>query len=384
MNCSEIAEIKKTFSKDRCTIDRFAACLVDDEKNKTFVTKEVLLSLPEEELERYLDIFHKALSGTLGKTIVNMEFPTESEMGGRQQELLALRDSGLKDDKLIEDYFDRIIENYPYEMRYYIILAHASYDVPGKAKDNTVMDDASENVYEYILTCICPVNLAKPALGYDETEGRIGELTRDWVVGAPDKAVLFPAFEDRAANVHRFLYFSRKSEELMPDFLQTVYDTVGPLSAGSQKDAFNTLITETVGETVSMNILQNVAENIGELVTENKNSKEPADTIELSGPEVKGLLLKSGVPDESLENFDDTYEQVAGELGKITVNNLAAVKSFDVVTPEIVIKAKPEAVPLIEHKEIDGRMCIVIPVTSAVEVNGIPVSFVDGRAGSRT
>ncbi len=375
MNRTDISEIRKTFTKNSCAIDRFAACLVDDEKNKTFVTKEALLSLPEEELDRYLDIFHKALSGTLGKSLINMDFPKESEMGGPASELLALRDSALKDDELIEKFFDQIIANYPYDLRYYIILAHASYDVPGKAKDGELMDDASENVYEYILTCICPVNLAKPALGYDDVNGRIGELARDWVVAQPDKAFLFPAFEDRGANVHRLLYYSKKAEELMPDFTNALFGTMGPLSAGSQKDAFNTLITETVGETVNVDILKNVSENIGEILLENKNSKEPADVVELSCPEVKNLLSRSGVSDEELYDFDETYEQVAGTDKKIAVNNLSVVKNFEVVTPEITIKAKPEAVPLIEHKEVDGRMCLVIPITSQVEINGIPASF---------
>lgn len=380
MNKSEVAEIKKTFTKETCSVDRFSACLVDDEKNKTYVTTEALLSLPEEELARYLDIFHKALSGTLGKNLINIDFPTDSEIGGPASKLLKLRDSALKDDGINEEFFDSIIKSYQFEGRYYIIAAHASYDVPGKAKDNTIIDDGSENVFEYILTCICPVNLAKPALGYDEEQQKIGELTRDWVVSAPDKAFLFPAFEDRAANVHRALYYSKKAEELMPDFTDAIFGTTGPLTAGMQSDAFNTLITETVGETVDMDILQNVADNINEMVEDNKHSKEPVDTIELAAPEVKKLLSKSGVSDEELESFDETYDKIAGSDNKIVVSNLSSVKQFTVATPQIVIRAKPEATQLIEHKLIDGRMCLVIPVTSGIEVNGIPAAVTDSES----
>ena len=45
-------------------------------------SKKHFLSLPEEEAFKYFDIFKKTLSGTVGKNILNMEFPIDAEMPG--------------------------------------------------------------------------------------------------------------------------------------------------------------------------------------------------------------------------------------------------------------------------------------------------------------
>lgn len=162
MNKKEISEIKKQFSPANCAITRICGCYVDADKNKKTELKEAFLSLSEEEMFKYFEIFKKTLSGTLGKNLMNMEFPLDQEKeGGTQEFLMKLRASKLKDDQLIESFYDKIIENYDYPENYYIILIHAVYDIPGKTSDGIEMDDASEEIYEHILCSICPVKLSK-------------------------------------------------------------------------------------------------------------------------------------------------------------------------------------------------------------------------------
>ena len=69
MNKKEVTEIKKLFTKERCCLNRLCGCYVDADKNKVVQFKEAFLSLPEEEIYKYLDIFRKSLSGTLGKNL---------------------------------------------------------------------------------------------------------------------------------------------------------------------------------------------------------------------------------------------------------------------------------------------------------------------------
>lgn len=143
MNKKEISEIKKQFTPANCAITRICGCYVDADKNKKTELKEAFLSLSEEEMFKYFDIFKKTLSGTLGKNLMNMEFPLDQEKeGGKQEFLMRLRASKLKDDGLIEEFYDKIIENYDYPENYYIILIHAVYDIPGKTSDGIEMDDA--------------------------------------------------------------------------------------------------------------------------------------------------------------------------------------------------------------------------------------------------
>ena len=168
MNKKEIAEIKKQFTPDRCSITRICGCYVDGEKNKKTELKEAFLSLSEEETFKYFDIFRKTLTGTIGKNLINMEFPLDQETeGGTQNFLMKLRKSKLTDDTLTEAFYDKIIENYDYGENYYIILIHAVYDIPGKSSDGAEMFDASDEIYDHILCSICPVKLSKAGLHYN-------------------------------------------------------------------------------------------------------------------------------------------------------------------------------------------------------------------------
>ena len=167
MNKKEVLEIRKQFTPDRCAITRICGCYVDHEKEKKAELKKAFLSLPEEESFKYFDIFRHTLAGTIGKNLLNMDFPLDQEMpGGTQEFLMKLRDSKLTDDLLLEEFYDKVIENYNYAENYYIILIHAAYDVPGKATDGSEMFDASDTVYEHIMCSICPVNLTKAGLTY--------------------------------------------------------------------------------------------------------------------------------------------------------------------------------------------------------------------------
>lgn len=192
MNKKEILEIRKQFTPANCAITRICGCYVDHEKNKKLESKDAFLSLPEEEAFKYFDIFKKTLSGTVGKNMLNMEFPIDAEMpGGTQEFLLKLRNSKLEDDMLLEEFYDKVIATYEYAENYYIILIHAMYDIPGKTSDDLEMFDASDEVYEYLLMSICPVSLSKAGLCYNAEDNRIEDRIRDWIVDMPDKGSCF-------------------------------------------------------------------------------------------------------------------------------------------------------------------------------------------------
>ncbi len=370
MNKNEISEIKKQFTPDRCTIEHICTCYVGSEKEKKFVSKDSFLSLPEEEMHKYLAFFKKVLTGTIGKNVINLEFPTEEEMpGGKQEFLLKLRDSELSDEDMLDKFYDKIIDYYENSEKYCILLIYASYDVPGKASDELDMDDASDFVYNYLLCCICPVELSKGALGYDTDKNRIGELAREWVVQDPDKGFLFPGFSDRQSDIHEMLYYTKKAEELQPEFIDGVFGSEPPLSAGGQKDSFQAIIADTMGETGDLEMMKNIQENIAEIVSENKENPEP---LAVGAQEVRTILQRSGVPEENFEDFDVKFEENAGDDASFMMTNIQE-KKFTVKTPEIEIHVKPDYLDRIEARVVDGRDCIVISVDDHVQVNGVDV-----------
>lgn len=371
MNKKEVLEIRKQFTPENCAITRICGCYVDHEKEKKAELKRAFLSLPEEEAFKYFDIFKHTLSGTLGKNLMNMEFPLEQELnGGTQEFLLRLRDSKLEDDLLIEEFYDKIIENYIYAENYYIILIHAVYDVPGKASDGMEMFDASDTVYEHILCSICPVNLTKAGLTYNAATNNIEDRIRDWIVEAPVKGFLFPAFQDRASDVHNILYYTKKPEDIQPELIANVLGSTIPLTAGDQKATFQAIISDTLGEECDYEVVRNIHDNLNEMLEEAKEAPEP---LELSKPDVKRLLTRSGVPEAKLESFDEEFEEIVGEKKTLLAANIASVKTFQIETPDVIVKVNPERSNLVETREIDGRRCLVIAIDDHLEVNGIEI-----------
>lgn len=367
----EISEIKKLFTQKNCSITRICGCYVDGEKNKKTELKQAFLALPEEEMFKYFEILRKTLSGTLGKNLLTLEFPLASENeGGTQEFLLRLRDSKLKDDVLLEEFYDKIIEAYEFVGNYLILVIHDVYDVPGKTTDGLDMEDASDEVYEYILACICPVNLSKPGLSYNAEENTFQNRIRDWVVGLPETGFLFPAFNDRCADIHSTLYYSKESEDLKEGFVDLLLGCPLPLSAGGQKETFQSLIEETLGEACDIEVVKNIHDKLNEMAEEHKEEQAP---LTLDKNEVKTLFANSGVSNEKLEEFDRHYDETAGEDTSLLVNNVLNTRSFEVKTPDIVIKVKPERTDLIETQTINGRECLVIELDGNVEVNGITV-----------
>lgn len=367
----EINELKRLYTPSNCSITRICGCYVDGEKNKKTEFKEAFLSLPEEEIFKYFELLRKTLSGSLGKNLLNLDFPLTSEQkGGTQAALLALRDSKLKDDALIEEFYDRVIGTYEYAGNYLILLIHDAYDVPGKTTDGLTMDDASDTVFEYIMCCICPVNLSKPGLSYDSINNEFHNRIRDWVVEMPETGFLFPSFNDRATDIHSTLFYSRNPEEAHGEFVENILGCTLPLSAGTQKEAFQALIEETLGDEVEYEVVKNIHENLTEMIEEHKEIPEP---LTLDKHQVKNLFEKSGVREEKLTDFDKLYDAAAGEDTSLFVNNVANVRTFEVKTPDVVVKVNPERADLVNTLQIDGKRCLVIEINDHVEVNGITI-----------
>lgn len=373
MNKKEILEIRKQFTPANCAITRICGCYVNHEKEKICESRQAFLSLPEEEAFKYFDIFRHTLSGTPGKNLINMEFSLDAEMSGGQQEfLLKLRDSELKDEMLVEEFYDKIIEHFHYGENYYIVLVYSAYDVPGKSSDGLTMEDASDTVFRHLLCSICPVKLSKAALSYNPETNNMEERIRDWIVEAPVNGFLFPAFNDRAADLHAMLYYSKNAEELQPELIDEVFGAGIPVTAKSQKQIFETVIAETLGEDCAYEVVKNLHDNLCTMVEEHKEAPEP---LELSKNDMKRLLENSGADDEKMKGFDRQFDETAGERTTLLASNIVNVKKFSVETPEISIKVSPEYADLIETKEIDGRKCLVIAIDGGVEVNGVPVKL---------
>lgn len=383
MTRKELNEIKSQYTLEDCGILRLCGCYVDGERNKITQFNEKFLNLPEEEKHKYFDIFKKTLSGTLGKNLVDMKFNVDAYADeGARTFLMNLRDSGLKDDRLLNEFYDRIINNYSYVGNYLILLINQVYDIPAVTTDNIEMDDASDEVYSYILCSICHVNLSKPGLGYDEEDNNFHDKKQNHMVDVPDVGFLFPAFNKRSADEDMTLFYTKDVSEFEDGLIDCLLDCAVPLPAKQQKETFTSLVNEALGEEADLEIVKNIHENLEQIIEE-KKQESPAPVM-LDKTEMKDLLEKSGVKEEKLENFEEHFEMAAGEHGKLVASNVSSGKKFEVKTPDVVIKINSDKTDIVSTQVIDGRQCLVIQIDERLEVNGISVNPDTGEVIDRT
>ena len=383
MTRKELNEIKSQYTLEDCGILRLCGCYVDGERNKITQFNENFLNLPEEEKHKYFDIFKKTLSGTPGKNLVDMKFNVDAYADeGARTFLMNLRDSGLKDDRLLNEFYDRIINNYSYVGNYLILLINQVYDIPAVTTDNIEMDDASDEVHSYILCSICHVNLSKPGLGYDEEDNNFHDKKQNHMVDVPDVGFLFPAFNKRSADEDMTLFYTKDVSEFEDGLIDCLLDCAVPLPAKQQKETFTSLVNEALGEEADLEIVKNIHENLEQIIEE-KKQESPAPVM-LDKTEMKDLLEKSGVKEEKLENFEEHFEMAAGEHGKLVASNVSSGKKFEVKTPDVVIKINSDKTDIVSTQVIDGRQCLVIQIDERLEVNGISVNPDTGEVIDRT
>ena len=369
-------ELRRRFRPERTGITRIYGCYVNGNREVISWVEAPLALMQQDEQEMYLGLLKKALSGALGRNLIDLSFSTEQVVDSEEHRLLqALRQSMLQDQAAREELCRRIIETIDLgETNYLILLAAEAYDVPYRGKDDLDQADASDQVYRYFVCSICPVKDPKLALQYDTRDKGFHPASTGHIASAPELGFLFPAFDDRAANIYDVLFYAKDPGELHEEVIDALFHVAPPLSAPEQKDVFETALCDALGNECSYDVVQSVHEQLHERIGAHKESKDP-EPLALSVREVGGILANSGVSPERIETFQDECRERYGDDAALDPKNLIEDKRFEIATPEVKITVAPEDSYLIEARLIEGRKYLLVPVDGPVTVNGIEVKL---------
>lgn len=376
MNKKDIAEIKRRFNPEHNNITCIRGCYVNNQGEVISSFTRSLVGMAQEEAEKYLAIFKRTLSGTQGQNLIDIQFDPERLMDSPEHQLLtALKDEALKNEDTVSYFFQQIIANLHMEDHYLILLMHDGYDVPYRSKeDDSKVAGMSDEVFHYILCSVCPVKLTKPTLSYDPGQNDFRSKESDWIVGAPEMGFLFPAFEERAANIYEALYYTRDTAVNHDDFVNTVFQSELPMPADQQKELFQAILQETLEEDCSMEVMQAVHDQVMEMLEEQKADKH-AEPLKLTKYDVTDVLAECGVSTAHMQAFHDKYDEAFGEQARIDAVNITSPKQFEVKTPSVMIKINSDRTDLVETRVIDGHSYILIRADEGVEVNGVNVTI---------
>ena len=367
MNQREINELRRRWRPEKSAVSRIYGCFVNGGKKIVSELNESLGTMPQEEAEKYLDLLKKALSGSLGKNLIDIVFTTQQVTDSEEHRLLsALRTSGLEDREVRNTFYQRVIDSLDMgDDNYLLLMACDAYDVPHKSRDGETQADMSDEVFTYIVCCICPVKAGKAELGYFPGDNEF-HYTAGQVVSPPELGFLFPAFDNRAANIYNALFYSRKPDELHQEFIDAVFHTEPPMSAEEQREALE--------ETCSVEVVRTVHERLAERIAQHKEAKDP-EPLAVTAKDIGGILRDCGVPQEQVDTFRENCDERFGTDTALSPANLINASKFELRTSQATVSVDPECSYLVETRIIDGKKYILIPADEDVEINGLPVRF---------
>lgn len=381
MNQKELREIRKRFTLDKDSISHVYGCYVNAAKDIVARMDMSMGLMEQEEAELYLKLLKKSISGTLGKNLLDIEFSTKQVEDSDEHRLLqALRQSHLRDEDMRELFYKRVIESLDFgDDSYVILLASDSYDIPFKGRDDELWEEGSNEVFDYIICCICPVKDAKASLRYFAEEQNFRGASSGHVLGNPELGFMFPSFDDRSTNIYNALYYSRGLVDIHHEFIDGIFNIEkSPMSAGAQQHAFTDVLCESLGEDCSLDVVKAVHGQIRQQLLVHKESKDP-EVPELFVEDLDDVLKHSGVPEEKVEVFNEACRKEFGDQSILNPINVMESKKFEMKTPEVKITVDPEYTYLITTQEIDGSQYLLIPAGEGVTVNGIDISVGAGE-----
>lgn len=374
MNEKEVAEIRRRFNPQKTNITGVHGCYVNENREIVAEFNQPLAALTQDETESMFALLKKLLSGGLDRNLIDIEFSNEQVLGGEEHKrLLKLRDSALCDEPELNALFSDIIETVRVEGAYLILAAADNYDVFTYREDGKKDEDSTE-LFKYFLCGVFPVKMTKPQLSFAAFDNTFKNIVANSVITAPLLGFMFPAFDDRAANIYNTLFYTKDSAANNSEIIDRLFKAEPPMPAAEQRETFNSLLNGVTNDENNLEIIKNIQDEIGGMITEHKESKE-REPLAVSRDDICDILRSSDMADEKIETFKAGFDESFGEKARLNPQNLVETKRLELTGADISIKINPERSELVETRVIDGVKYILIRADEEIEVNGVPINI---------
>lgn len=374
LNEKEIAEIRRRFNPQKTNIIGVHGCYVNENREIVAEFNQPLAALTQDETESMLALLKKLLSGGLDRNLIDIEFSNEQVLGGEEHKrLLKLRDSALCDEPELKALFSDIIETVRVEGAYLILAAADNYDVFTYREDGKKDEDSTE-LFKYFLCGVFPVKMTKPQLSFAAFDNTFKNIVANSVITAPLLGFMFPAFDDRAANIYNALFYTKDSAANNSEIIDRLFKAEPPMPAAEQRETFNSLLNGVTNDENNLEIIKNIQDEIGGMITEHKESRE-REPLAVSRDDICDILRSADMSEEKIETFKAGFDESFGEKARLNPQNLVETKRLELTGADISIKINPERSELVETRVIDGVKYILIRADEEIEVNGVPINI---------
>lgn len=375
MNKKDLNELRKNFSSasDLFTLNHVVSAFVDAEKNIKCIKSDAFHNIPSEECDCYMETLRRVLAGTLGKGLLEYEFPNEAyEETGAQHIFYEALQSKLFDESAVNLMLDQIVKNMEYVSTYAILIGHCTYTVFNKTRNDEINPyDSIE--YSFLVTAICPVEVRIDGLIYNEDDNAIEKKTAyDRIVSeVPTDGFLYPTFTGRGPDVNHVLYSARKPKEINTSIVENVLGCKFICTANQEKENFHHLLEDVVADELSYTIITDVNEKLKSIAEEYKNDAELPSVDDI---QMRDILLDSGVSEEKAEQVQNLYREITREK-PLSVCNITENKTV-LVTEGVTVQISKDSTSKVRTQYINGKRYLLIDIDEPqIKVNGMNVTL---------
>lgn len=203
INRDDMLELTRRMTVKRNCFDRIAGGYLDEDGFIDGSFNRHFLKLSHKEQEENLLIAKAIPFAETNVKLKEYQFHKEQEKPGSiWQLLMGLKECELKNDAMLESFYEFFGEKYQSNHSYAIYFFHGNYDVPLKGSDKESQWE-SEEVYQFLICAVCPVN-------------------KDYEPGEPECGFIFPAFSDRSADIHAIDIFDASEEQLHENSIKRI------------------------------------------------------------------------------------------------------------------------------------------------------------------
>ncbi len=373
MDKTGIREVKKVLDKKNLKVSRMKTYYINNEKDIVSTQDVFLDELNDDEKYKYIDIFKTVLSGKFGKNLYNTEYTTEAETDTesypQHQRLMKMKSSNLKDTDAVDEFIKSIINDYENPGRYLIVLGSGVYDVPVKASDGAVLED-SYDVYQFLIGAICPVELAREGLCYDESQDTFSVYMKDWSVQKPETGMLFPAFNERQEDIHSTLFYSKSASERHDEFAEKILGVTLNKTEDQYKSIYQQLIEDTFEKDCDYTTVKAVTDSLN---TWAQDAERDNREFVLDKHTLQQAMEANGAGAEDVERFSQAFDEAMEGEEYIPADSVLDLKTIKLKSDDMQLNIKSQSAEMFETRVIGGHEYLLVPITNNLTVNGVTV-----------
>ena len=374
MTDKELREIKRRFRPERCNIQKIVGCFVGENKQILYRISQTV-GMDSVVTDKLLSTMKRAISGTLGVNLTEVPFSTKQVTEAPEHKLLmTLRGSSLSDRNALEEFYAKAIETLEFDSPYAILLANDIYDVPSFSKDGE--EDGSSEVFSYLVCAICPLKSLPEAIRFNESDSLFHAINTSSVLSTPELGFMFPAFDDRRANIYSALLYSKNLGKSYPLFKEKILASEPHMPPKAQESTFGDILADTLGEECSLEVVRSLQAQTKEMIDSHKES-ESKEPLTLTKEGVKQMLECCGVEEEKLSSLCESFDESFGQNAVLSPKCLIKTDKMKLEMPEVKINVSPEYRDIISTQVIGENKYVMIKVTGPLTVNGINIKIED-------